>query len=312
MYLKTCLTCMKKNPVSRNEKGSKSFCDRFQLDLIDFRKLRKHDPFGVLMRWVLTIKDHATGLMYLCALPRKRPDLIAYKLQEIFGLIGYPKIFHTDNEKEFTTKSILKFLRHLNPNVLTVTGRPRRPRNQGSIENMNKFVKRVLEMVLSERREAGENPNWTEVLGSVAATINSKHGRGKNKVFSYEAVFGHQFNHALSCSKDEAHRCWTVTEHMQVTNDLDFKKYVHEYCDVDSEGHDTAEDDSSYFSDDDIPSDENEEVDDDYFNMHLMDSSTLPDNDNDKKEMDHPQDSLEFEIDSSVTVSYVFAQPNDN
>ena len=164
MYLKTCLTCMKKNPVSRNEKGSKSFCDRFQLDLIDFRKLRKHDSFGVLMRWVLTIKDHATGLMYLCALPRKRPDLIAYKLQEIFGLIGYPKIFHTDNEKEFTTKSILKFLRHLNPNVLTVTGRPRRPRDQGSIENMNKFVKRVLGMVLSERRKAGENPNWTEVL----------------------------------------------------------------------------------------------------------------------------------------------------
>jgi hypothetical protein len=30
-------------------------------------------------------------------------------------------------------------------------------------------------MVLSERREAGENPNWTEVLGSVAATINSQH-----------------------------------------------------------------------------------------------------------------------------------------
>ena len=53
MYLKTCLTCMKKNPVSRNEKGSrkpivsKSFRDRFQLDLIDFRKLRKRDPFGV-------------------------------------------------------------------------------------------------------------------------------------------------------------------------------------------------------------------------------------------------------------------------
>ena len=96
---------------------------------------------------MLTIKDHATGLMYLCALPRKRPDLIAYKLQEIFGLIGYPKIFHTDNGKEFTAKSILKFLRHLNPNVLTVTGRPRRPRDQGSIENTNKFVKRVLGQV---------------------------------------------------------------------------------------------------------------------------------------------------------------------
>jgi hypothetical protein len=57
---------------------------------------------------------------------------------------------------------------------------------------------------------------------------------------------------------------------MQITNDLDFKKYVHEYFDMDSDGDDTDEDDSSYFSDDDIPSDETEEVDDDYFNMHLM------------------------------------------
>ena len=152
-------------------------------------------------------------------------------------------------------------------------------------------------MVLSERRLAGENPNWTEALGSVAATINSQHSRGKNEVSSYEAVFGHRFNHALSCSKDEARRCWTLSEHKQITNDLDFKTYVHEYFDMDSDGNDTDEDDSSYFSDDDIPSDETEEVDDDYFNMHLMDdsdSSTPPD------------------VDSSVTVSDVFAQPNVN
>jgi hypothetical protein len=55
MYLKTRITCMKKNPVSRNEKGScmpitsKTFCDRFQLDLMNFRKLRKRNPFGVLI-----------------------------------------------------------------------------------------------------------------------------------------------------------------------------------------------------------------------------------------------------------------------
>ncbi len=93
IYLKMCLICMKNNPVTRNFNGSckpifsKSFCDRFQLDIIFFWALRKHDPFGVLMRWVLTIKDHATGLIYLCALPRKYPDLVAYKLQEIFGVI---------------------------------------------------------------------------------------------------------------------------------------------------------------------------------------------------------------------------------
>ena len=102
-YCKTCPACMKKNPITQQAKGSRKpirsrrYRDRFQIDLIDFRKLRKRDPFGVLMRWVMTIKDHSTGLTYLCALPRKRPHLIVYKLQEIFEIIGYPKIFHTDN-----------------------------------------------------------------------------------------------------------------------------------------------------------------------------------------------------------------------
>ena len=106
----------------------------------------------------MTLKDHATGLIHICALPRKRPDLIAYKLQEIFGLIGYPKIFHTDNGKEFTAKLVLQFLWQLNPNIIAVTGRPRCPQDQGSVENANATVKRVLSSVLTERRLAGEKP----------------------------------------------------------------------------------------------------------------------------------------------------------
>ena len=37
--------------------------------------------------------------------------LVAYKLQEFFGVIGYPIIFHTDNGKEFTAKVILRLRR---------------------------------------------------------------------------------------------------------------------------------------------------------------------------------------------------------
>ena len=37
--------------------------------------------------------------------------------------LGYPKIFHTDNGKEFTAKVVLEFLLDLNPNIITVTGR---------------------------------------------------------------------------------------------------------------------------------------------------------------------------------------------
>ena len=93
-------------------------------------------------------KDHATGLTHLCALPRKRPYLVAYKLQELFSVLGFPRIFHTDNGKEFTAKCVLEFLCELNPAILAVTGRPLQPRDQGSMENMNKLVKCVLNSVL--------------------------------------------------------------------------------------------------------------------------------------------------------------------
>jgi hypothetical protein len=127
-YCKTCSICVKKNPVTQPARGSRKpirsvhFRDRFQIDLIDFQKLRKRDPFGVLVRWVLVIKDHVPGLVYLCDLPRKHPNVVTYKLQEIFGIISFPKIFYTDNGKEFTAKVVLKFLCQMNPNIITVTG----------------------------------------------------------------------------------------------------------------------------------------------------------------------------------------------
>jgi hypothetical protein len=156
IYYMICFTCTRKNPITKPARGSrkpilsKAFCNRFLLDLIDFCKLRERDPFDVLMRWVVTIKDHCTGLVYLYALPRKHPKLAAFKLQEIFGSISYPKIIHTDNKKEFAGKLILQFLCNLNPNILTVTGRPWQPSDQGSVENMNQIVKRILGSVIAE------------------------------------------------------------------------------------------------------------------------------------------------------------------
>lgn len=285
LYSETCLVCIKKNPVTKNLKScikpiqSWKFRDRFQVDIIDFRKLRKRDPFGVLMRWVLTIMDHATRLTYLCALPRKHPHLVAYKLQEIFGLIGYPKIFHFANGNELKTKTILTFLRHLNPNILSVTGRHRQPNDQESFENMNKLVRSVLESVLAERRLLGESPNWTEVLGSVAAVINSQAGMGKSDVSAYESVFGQGFMHQFSCSKEDARKCWRIDEHMLVTNDFNFNKNVEMDYDLHVASYGNASDidnyDVGYFTDDEVPTDETEEVTDNYFFGHLHDETRM-------------------------------------
>jgi hypothetical protein len=233
----------------------------------------------------MTLKDHATGLTYLTALPRKQAHLVTYKLQEVFGVIGYHKIFHSDNGKEFTAKCVLELLHHLNPNIISVTGRPRRPCDQeGSVENVNKLVKKVLGTVLSERKTEGQNPNWTTVLGSVAAAINSQCGRGKNSVTAFEAVFRQKMDHPLSCSKAEARRCWTIKERiMLVANEPDFDSYCRENYIIDDDdvynGNEVTdkdgdhEDNDGYFSEDELPLDEMDEVDDDYFYEHLMDNT---------------------------------------
>ena len=223
IYCETCYVCMRKNPTVAPMKGSRKpirsngyRAARFQVDLIDFRKMRKRDPFGVLMRWIVTVKDHSTGFTHVSAIPRKTAHFVAHRLQEVFGLIGYPSIFHTDNGKEFTARKILKFLRDINPSIITVTGRPRKPSDQGLVESMNRLVKRLLGSELAQRRAAGENPNWTEILGSVMASINSQSGRSLNSIASYTSVFGQQYDQDIACSKDEARKCWTVEERVKV------------------------------------------------------------------------------------------------
>ena len=199
------------------------------------------------------MKDHATGLVYLTALPRKRAECVAYKLQQIFGVIGFPRIFHTDNGKEFTAKVVLEFLRMMNPNILSVTGHAHQPQDQESIENMNKFVKRNLHALLSEQRSYGNNPNWTTVLGAISASINSAEGQGPDAMNPYEAVYGQKMDHMVMCTKDQARACWTLPEILKVTADPEFQEYAEDnYFLADEEDNNDVDDDGDadgYFSD---------------------------------------------------------------
>ena len=155
-YCATCHICMEKNPIITGFKGAKkpilshSWRDRFQMDLIDLRKFPRKNIYGITMRWLLTVKDHSTGLTAVFAIPRKMAKYVVYELEKYFGLVGYPTIFHTDNGNEFTAKIIIDMLKLINPSILTVTGRPRTPRDQGSIEQTNKTIKRMLSDLLAD------------------------------------------------------------------------------------------------------------------------------------------------------------------
>jgi hypothetical protein len=101
LFIADCFLCHERHPNVLARKGAKKpilsseFCDHFQVDLIDMQSMRKRDVYGQMQCWILTVKDHSTGLVYLCALPWKKATFTAAKLEKFFGCVGYPKIFHT-------------------------------------------------------------------------------------------------------------------------------------------------------------------------------------------------------------------------
>ena len=148
IYCRTCHVCMEKNPTTQTHVGAKkpiyssAWHDRFQVDLIDMRKFPRPDIYGVIQRWIMTVKDHSTSFTAVFSLPQKKPAFVAFELEKYFGLVGYPAIFHTDNGNEFTARLIIDMIADINPSIITVTGRPCTPRDQGECV----FVHKVYEV----------------------------------------------------------------------------------------------------------------------------------------------------------------------
>jgi hypothetical protein len=73
---------------------------------------------------------------------------------------------------------------------------------------------------------AGHNPNWTEILGSVAAVVNSQnsqYGRGKNDVSAYEAVYG-QVQQIHSVNPPTTRPFWLACHQPSIGSILGFTK----------------------------------------------------------------------------------------
>ena len=262
IFIKSCLHCNQKQPVIKALKGakkpisSKEFRDRFQVDLIDMRKKRMRNIYGVMQRWIMTIKDHATGITYIKSLPKKKAKYVAHELDHIFGFIGYPTIFHTDNGKEFVANVIIQMLKENNPNILTVTGRPRTPRDQGSVESMNKLIKRVLSCIESEVKTSGKDSNWTNLLGRLMSVVNNQMGRGCYAETAYRAVFGQDYHQHFKCSMAELRECNTINERLEVMEDSRLENVARELCFLGNEEGDPkleSNDENGYWSEDSEP-----------------------------------------------------------
>jgi hypothetical protein len=101
LFITDCFVCHERHPKVPARKEAKKpilsseFCNHFQVDLIDMQTMRKRDVYSQMQRWIMTVKDHSTGLVYLCALLRKKAAFVAAELEKFFGFVGDLGIFHT-------------------------------------------------------------------------------------------------------------------------------------------------------------------------------------------------------------------------
>jgi hypothetical protein len=164
---------------------------------------------------------------------------------------------HTDNGKEFIATVVVDLLKESNPNCFIVTGRPRTPRDQGSVESANKIVQQVLKSISLENPLRSIDVNWTNLLGQVMAVCNSHSGRRKHSVSSYEAVFGQKNHPQLKCKMSEVRECRSIFQRSKMSPDERLETYVRQHDIVDIE-FDSAE----CIDDDDVDgSDEDDSVD---------------------------------------------------
>jgi hypothetical protein len=113
-------------------------------------------------------------------------------------------------------------------------------------------------------------------VGTVAVTINSQHGRGKHDTPAFEAVYGQKYHHPMLCSNKEACKCWTLPDHLHVTNNQAFASNIAQHfyvADDDYASTTNAKDnnESDYFSKDEFSRSDEQEVTDEFFYAHLFD-----------------------------------------
>ena len=122
----------------------------------------------------------------LFPLKRKTAEEVFYMLQErVLAYLGSPKIFHSDNGREFAKNLIRATFEKWGGDVTFVSGHPRHSQSQGLVERGNRTVEqKIAAMKQDEGHEENKHP-WVSWLFS----MNFERHEGI-KDLPYRIVFG--------------------------------------------------------------------------------------------------------------------------
>ena len=130
--------------------------------------------------------DHWTKFNFAFPLQSKEAEFVAEIFRTyIFPYFGIPKIFHTDNGREFFANSIIEnLIESWQSDIQIIHGRPRHPQTQGVIKRAHRTLEQKLATQISST-----DTSWTKKLPDVVCKLNlAKSCTYNSKNFRYVAI----------------------------------------------------------------------------------------------------------------------------
>jgi hypothetical protein len=121
-------------------------------------------------------------------------------------------------------------IRENSPFCTAVTGRPRTPRDQGSVVNMNYHVRKALYALEEHDRRKGKEPNWTTKMGQTVAAMTSKVLKGRGQVSPFHSVFGMDYMDEEREDVAILRQCSTVADRIDLKKNSDFLQMMEDNC----------------------------------------------------------------------------------
>nr|XP_045594394.1 KRAB-A domain-containing protein 2-like [Procambarus clarkii] len=189
-FCKCCPTCELARPqICRPAPRliiEKEFMHRIQVDLIDMR----NSPDGNY-NYICHVVDHFSKYHILFPLKSKTPREVALMLEErVLAYVGLPRIFQSDNGKEFVNLILKRLFDQWGGDTLFVNGRSPRSQFPGCVKNGNKVIRDKLRKL---KIDSGLNDEssfpWASWLPKVMYAMNIVHSE-TTKLSPFEVVFG--------------------------------------------------------------------------------------------------------------------------
>ena len=148
---------------------SSNFASRGKIDLIDFQNTPEiNRPYNFLM----VCQDHITKFVILRPLRNKSAVEVTDNLLDIFCLFG----------------PLATMIREKWPECNIIHGKARHPQSQGSVERVNREIKKVLGSLIRKTND----PCWVKYVNLAQYSINtSPHSTLQNNI-PYRILFGRE------------------------------------------------------------------------------------------------------------------------